>query len=226
MQVHLVAVEVGIVGSRGYERETERVPGHEPHAVGLHSVHVERRLSVEDNDVVVLQEALDDVADTQHELVALLAHFEVGHRAVTRYDVRSAVQRRTSAHALVHFYNVRRVDRLRYGELECDRVRHADAIALKVSVGRDDAASAEVDSFPHQVSAHSPLLPFESVSQALDCGCRRATHPRWPRYAHVAANEHENLVLQPVESLLYLGCHAYVGSRHHGPKLVRPSQYL
>ena len=87
VQVHLVAVEVGVVRRRNHEREAKGVTRHEAHAVRLHSVHVETRLPVEDDDVVVGEEALHDVSGAQHDRVAVSARPEVGDAAVCVDDV-------------------------------------------------------------------------------------------------------------------------------------------
>ena len=60
--VHLVAVEIGIVRRGCHQTETKRVSGHEPDAVRLHPVHVETRLTVEHDDIVVGQVPFDDVS--------------------------------------------------------------------------------------------------------------------------------------------------------------------
>ena len=53
VQVHLVAIEVRVVGRADAEVQPERLPRHDPHGVRHHAHPVQRRLPVEQDDVAV-----------------------------------------------------------------------------------------------------------------------------------------------------------------------------
>lgn len=60
VHVHLIAVEVSIVGRADREVESEGVVGKDPNAVGHHTHPVQGRLTVEQHVVSVFEGALDN----------------------------------------------------------------------------------------------------------------------------------------------------------------------
>ena len=53
VQVHLVAIEIGVVGRADAQVQPEGLPWHDAHGVGHHGHAVQRRLPVEQHDVAV-----------------------------------------------------------------------------------------------------------------------------------------------------------------------------
>ena len=87
MQVHLVAVEVGVVGRRHRQVHPERRPVQHLDAVAHDGHLVQRRLPVEDDDVVVPQVSLHRVAVLQGQAVLVPDESEVHAHSVVANDV-------------------------------------------------------------------------------------------------------------------------------------------
>ena len=68
MQVHLVAVEVGVVGTGVAQVHSEGRPGQDLDLVAHHTHLVERRLPVEDDEIAVADVTLHSVAALQMEI--------------------------------------------------------------------------------------------------------------------------------------------------------------
>mmetsp|Transcript_11745 Transcript_11745/g.47415 ORF Transcript_11745/g.47415 Transcript_11745/m.47415 type:complete len:693 (-) Transcript_11745:659-2737(-) len=168
VEVHLVTVEIGVVGRRHREVEAEGGEGHNLDPVSHHGHLVQRRLSVEDNDVSVLHVPLHLVAVLQVDVRRLLDVTQVAARALVRDDVLGAgVIRRAVADQLVHAVAVERRHDLGVCEVARDRAGHADLVDADVRVGRDDGASGEVHSLAHEVASHAALLALEALRDRL-----------------------------------------------------------
>ncbi len=90
VHVHLVAVEVGVVGRADGQVEPEGRVGQDPHAVAHHGHPVQRGLPVEEHVVAVLEAPLHHHAGLQDPLDVLVAarrhplerRLVLAHRAV------------------------------------------------------------------------------------------------------------------------------------------------
>lgn len=89
VQVHFVPVEVGVVGRRHREVHPEGRPVEHLHAVPHDGHLVERRLPVEDDDVVVPKVPLHRVAVLQGQAVFIAHEPEVHAHTVVPHDVPS-----------------------------------------------------------------------------------------------------------------------------------------
>ncbi len=232
VQVHLVPVEVRVVRRRRRQRQAEGVAGHERHAVRLHAVHVQRRLPVEDDHVVVGEEALDDVAGAQHDAADVDAGGrEREQRPVAPDDAaRAAHVVRAAPHALRQLRDVELAHRLGHRQHLGDLHRDAHAVDLEVRVRRDHAPRREVDALAHQVAPHPPLLAAQPVAQALAVHAPDdAGHAGRARDAGGARHEQRALVLQPLDLLVERRRHRHVGGRrraHRRLHLVRALEHL
>jgi len=162
MQVHLIAVKIGIVRRGTRQIHAERRPGQHLDQMAHHAHLVQRRLPVEDNEVAVDHVPLDGVAALQVQVARLGVEAEVDAVAVVADDVLGArVVVGAAADQLVHAVDVEGGDELWEGHVLGDGARHADLVDGQVGVGCDDGARAKVDALAHQVAAHSALLAWK-----------------------------------------------------------------
>ena len=168
--VHLVAVEVGVVGRRGAHVEAEGVVGHDAHAVAHQAHLVQRRLAVEEDDVLVEQVAVDDVAGLQldrHGLAAEAQGHHLGEALAVALDAgRARVLVGAARDELAQERDVVLVDDLAEGLVHGDAQGHAQLVDADERVGRDDGARGLVAALAHEVVAHAALLLAEARADA------------------------------------------------------------
>jgi len=169
VQVHLVPVEVRVVGRGDGEVKAEGGEGHDLDAVRHDRHFMQRGLPVEEDHVAVLQVALHLVAHLQ-VLVGLLDRvLEVeSHPVVPDDEERAGQVGRSVGDELLHALDVERRNDLRVGQRGRDGARHAHLLDREVGVGCDDGARREVDALPHQVAAHAPVLPLQPLGNRLE----------------------------------------------------------
>ena len=172
VQVHLVAVKVGVVRRRDRQVEPEGRVRHELDAVRHHRHLVQRRLPVEQDNVAVLEVALDDPPVLEERVGALVVP-QVDPVARVADDVpRAGVLVRSVPDQFLEVLDVVRRDALRVGQSPRDRERDADLVERQVGVTGDDSSGGKVDALAHQVAAQPPLFALESRPDRLDGSSR------------------------------------------------------
>mmetsp|Transcript_26622 Transcript_26622/g.66902 ORF Transcript_26622/g.66902 Transcript_26622/m.66902 type:complete len:605 (+) Transcript_26622:2725-4539(+) len=168
VHVHLVTVKIGVVRRGDREVETEGRVGHDLHAMSHHTHLVKRRLPVEDDEITVLDVALDSVAVLEVEIAGLGHPEEVLALAVVAHDeARTRVLVGAVADQLVHAVDVERRHDLRVGEVDGDRARYTNLVDADVGIGRDDRTRREIHTFSHEVAANSTFLAAQTLPDAL-----------------------------------------------------------
>mmetsp|Transcript_10070 Transcript_10070/g.31758 ORF Transcript_10070/g.31758 Transcript_10070/m.31758 type:complete len:430 (+) Transcript_10070:3040-4329(+) len=169
VQVHLIAVEIRVVRRRHGQVEAEGGVAHHLHPVAHDGHLVQRRLPVEQHQVVVANVALHHPALVD-DLAAQVAHVpQVRHRAVGTHDVVGArVLLRAATHQRVQLLVVPPRHALGEGQAACNADRHAHLVDAQVGVRRDDGAARKVDALAHQVAAHAPVLALQARPQRFE----------------------------------------------------------
>jgi len=171
VQVHLVAVEVGVVRRRHGEVEAEGGVGHDLDPVRHDGHLVQRRLPVEHDDVPVLDHPLHLVAVL--EVLLHARHAQVEPHPVGADDVPSPWQlERPVVDQLLQPVDVEGRDDLGVRQVAGNGARDANLVDGEVRVAGDDRARGEVDALPHQVAAHAPLLALEPLRDGLERAAR------------------------------------------------------
>ncbi len=175
MQVHLIAVEVGVVRRTDAQVEPEGASVHDPDAVPHHGHPVQRRLPVEQDHVPVDQLPLDDVVDLEslrHGLGVGLGDPDppavVADDVVGAGDVRGLLGGLGSAgDQLAHLLDVVLVHVHGHGELPGRDLRNTHFVDGEQGIGRDDGTGAEVDTLTGQVGPEASLLTLEPLREGL-----------------------------------------------------------
>ena len=156
VQVHLVSVEIGVVGFAVRVVHSEGLLfGEDAHDVAEQRVLVQTRLSVEEDDVPGDQVPVDGLVlgvdeECFGESDPLLVRevFQLDFSAVVDQVVRAGPLR-AADDELAELLNVVLVDGFREGELFGDEHRDSDLVRLQVWVGGDDGSRCVVDSLAH-----------------------------------------------------------------------------
>jgi len=132
VHVHLVAVEIGIVGRRDAEVQAERGERQNPHFVAHHGHLVQRGLPVEQHQVPCLQVPLNCVANLQYPVGCVGEEVEVAPRAIVPDDelCTSLAGRRVGpvVDKLLQLIVIVRGHNLRVGQVERNAPRDAQLI--------------------------------------------------------------------------------------------------
>jgi len=130
---------------------------------------MERGLSVEDDIVVIIQVALDCVANLQMLVRAVLQNSQVNVASVDSLDVlctgpvvSSAIDQ--SPQSLLVVLG----DDLGHGQVHSDLQRHSELIQTQVRVRSDDRSRREVYSFTHQVTSETTFFTLQTRPNSLD----------------------------------------------------------
>mmetsp|Transcript_15235 Transcript_15235/g.35012 ORF Transcript_15235/g.35012 Transcript_15235/m.35012 type:complete len:225 (+) Transcript_15235:3832-4506(+) len=162
VQIHLVAIEVGIVRRGDGQVHAKRRVGHDAHAVRHDGHFVQRRLPIEHDNVAVLDVPLHTVAVLQRLLRVRLP--QVQPQPVLANDVSSARKvDRAVLNELLQLVDVEGRDDLWVGQVARDGARHAHLVDGEVGVWSDDGTRREVDSLAHQVASDAALLALEPL---------------------------------------------------------------
>jgi len=168
VQIHLVAVKVGVVRRGDSEVETQRREGHHLDAMPHHGHLVQRRLPVEDDVVAVQHVPLDDPAILQLDLAQVLDVPQVLPRVVRLHDEAGArPSHRSVSNVTPELVDVVWRDPLREGQIERDRSRHTHLLRVQVRVTSDHAARAVVHALAHQGATQSPFLGLQPLADGL-----------------------------------------------------------
>src|SRR5581483_2938253 len=188
VHVHLVAVEVRVVGRAHREVDAERLPRHDLDLVRHHRHAVQRGLAVEQHDVAVHEVALDHEAGLEalRHLrgvdVRDLEAAAVGAEDVVDAGLVDAAHAGGGARAagdqLLDLLVVVRRDL--DGDRQFARGLHGDAhvVDADVGVGRDHRAGAEVDALAGEVAAEAALLALEALGERLEGAARAVARGR------------------------------------------------
>mmetsp|Transcript_9852 Transcript_9852/g.28938 ORF Transcript_9852/g.28938 Transcript_9852/m.28938 type:complete len:381 (-) Transcript_9852:863-2005(-) len=229
VEVHLVAVKVGVVGGGHREVEAEGGVGHDLDAVRHDGHLVQRGLAVEEHHVAVLEVALHAVAHLEVTVRRPLGHLEVPARAVGADDVARARQVVGSiVHELLQARHVERRHHLGVGEGRGDGPRHAHLVDGQVGVRGDHGARGKVHTLAHEVAAHAPVLALEPLGDGLE-GSPRLGSRLTRHHGRVVGDDGRVVVLKQLGELrddvrgraLLLVAHELVVGLDHVRELVR-----
>ena len=168
VQVHFVAIKVGVVGRAHALVEAKGAPGHDAGGVGHDGLAVQGGLAVEEDGVPVVQVALHHVARAQlgrdAAAVAVLQEPAPAVREAHKVGARPAAHAGEDAGAQVG--QVVRGDAGRVGQGHGDGAGDAHLADAQVGVGRDDGAGGKVDALARQVAPEPALLALEALHKA------------------------------------------------------------
>ena len=181
MDVHFIAVEVGIIWGAHTLIEPQGVPLHDPNPMGHHGHAVQRRLSVEQHHVVLQQVSEQHVADLQvlHQLSNI---FRVPPVAVGEDEPLSVLLQKVVGpwvavgsvqQHLLHLVHVLGVDGLREGEFLGHGDGHDQLVDSDVRVWRNDRPRREVHPLGTQVGCSNKYGTSEPAGLALQPGHQR-----------------------------------------------------
>ena len=175
VDVHLVAVKVRVVRRAHALVEPQGPPRHHPRAVSHDGHLMQRRLTVEQQHVAVVQVPFDHVTVLELARHApAVAVFEVlGTPRFEADKVGARVLVHAVANALADHLDVVPGHHLRVGHHLRDVQRDPNLVDAKVGVRGDDGAAAKVHSFSRQVSSEAALFPLESLHEPSE-GLTRA----------------------------------------------------
>ena len=128
---------------------------------------VQRRLTVEENDIAVHHVSLDLVPVLETLLARLFQESKIETLTILTNDVARASLTRRWVRSVVNellksFYVVRR-HRLRIRHVERDGPRNSEFIQHEVRIGRNDGTRREIDALTHQVTSDATSLTLETL---------------------------------------------------------------
>ena len=173
VHVHLVPVEVGVVGGADRQVQPESVVGQNAHAVSHHTHPMQRRLPVEQHVVAILKVAFHDgaVVDYLSDFLGFVVDLHQIHDFLVlppvlgRLDyVLDLALEAELDHAVVVVLS----DFFGDGELGRYLLRHPQLVEGQVGVGTDHTPGREIDSFSHEVLPEASLLRLEPLLYTLD----------------------------------------------------------
>jgi hypothetical protein len=133
-----------------------------------HGHLVERRLTVEENDVTVLQMTLNNPPVLKERIRPLVVPQVDPVSRIPHNISRSRVLVRSVPDELLQVLDVVGRDSLGVGERSRDRERNADLVEGQVRVTGDDGTSGEVDTLAHEVTAETTFFALQAGSNRLD----------------------------------------------------------
>mmetsp|Transcript_9387 Transcript_9387/g.23364 ORF Transcript_9387/g.23364 Transcript_9387/m.23364 type:complete len:203 (+) Transcript_9387:4275-4883(+) len=169
MQIHLVAVEVSVVGRRHSEVESQRREGHDFDAVPHHGHLVQGWLPIEDDVIAIHHVPLNLPAVLQLDLREVRHISQVQAVTVVAGDESSAwPSHRAVPDVALQQIDVVRRDSLRERQIERNRSWHAHLLRVQVRITTNDAARAVVHTLTHERTAQPSLLGLQPLSDGLE----------------------------------------------------------
>jgi len=166
MHVHFITIKVSIVRGCTGQIQSEGGKRHDANLVTHHAHLVQRGLTIEDDDVAILDVSFHFVAIFQVKVARLANETKVQTLPVVPDDVlRARMLVRAVPDQLVHPVDVERGDDFRIGHVQRDRTRHADFVDAQVGIGGDDGTRREVDTLAHQIASDAPFFTPEPLLQ-------------------------------------------------------------
>ena len=170
VQIHLIAVEVGVVGTsyrqvepKGRVVEHLDVVGHDRHLV-------ERGLAVEEDDVAIGEVPLDDIAHVEHDVSR--AHvLEIDHLVCVAPadDVLGArVLVGAPLDGLFELLHVKSGDALGNGKISSYRSRNAHLVHPQVWISRDNGSGGKIAPLAHEIAPHPALFSDDPLPERLE----------------------------------------------------------
>ena len=159
VQVHLVTVEIGVVGCGDGKVHAEGRVWHDSHSVTHHGFLVKRGLTVEDDVVAIYDVTLHFPAELKLNVLRSLVVPEVNTLTGVADDVLGTwMLVRSIANQLVHLVDVVVVHCLRERQGSRNRSGNTHLVERQVGVTCDDSTCGEVDTLAHQVTTKTTLL--------------------------------------------------------------------
>mmetsp|Transcript_14393 Transcript_14393/g.39001 ORF Transcript_14393/g.39001 Transcript_14393/m.39001 type:complete len:244 (-) Transcript_14393:836-1567(-) len=172
MHVHLITVEVGVVGRGDRQVEAESGVGQDAHAVAHHTHFVQRGLTVEEHQVSVMQVALHLVSKLQPLVLPSLHELQVDAAPILTDDELCACfawgRVGTIVHQRLQLVDVEGRGSFRERQVQRDGPRYAQLINADVGVARDDCARRKVDALAHEVAPDAAFFALEALRDGLD----------------------------------------------------------
>ena len=169
VHVHFVTVEVGVVRRTDGRVHPESL-SREDLDIVRHDTHlVQRRLSVEENDIAVAQVPFDD--PSVFDLLAEVFGIDVGDldTAAVRTDHIVGARIVLAVHDVVpEEFDVARRGCFRDRQDLGDRQRHADFIDTQVGFRRDDRTGGEIDTFTGERSSETAFFSFQTLGERFE----------------------------------------------------------
>mmetsp|Transcript_69402 Transcript_69402/g.196752 ORF Transcript_69402/g.196752 Transcript_69402/m.196752 type:complete len:322 (+) Transcript_69402:2868-3833(+) len=173
VQVHLVPVEVGVVGGAHALIETQRAPWHDLRPVGHDRQSVQRGLAIEEHDVAIPHVAvhcgavLQAIRQLTPEILSKGSE-ELPAAVLEADEARARVLLGPMPDGLPEALYVRRADLLRERHPLGDPFGHHYLLHADIRVGRYDRAPREVHTLSIQIAAKAALLPLQPRADGSD----------------------------------------------------------
>ena len=202
VKVHLVPVEVSVIGGAGGGIDPERIVGQDLDPVAHDGLPMERGLAVEQHDVPVPQVAFHDVAHL--ELFGQLLFHVIGDAlppSVGADDIVCALQfLGTVHHQVAEVVDVPLADDLWIGQFHGNALRYTHLADGEAGVGGDHRARGEVDTFTSKIVPKTSLLGLNTLGDTLERAT--STVPRRRERGDVVVDERGHVVLQQLPKVL------------------------
>ena len=202
MQIHLVAVKVGVVRTRGAQIHAKRVVRHDHHAMTHHRHLVQRGLSVEYDIIPVLEVTLHDVSLVHHDVLgeSKILPNTVFSDDVLGPHVLQAFRTRPRIHILLDAFLVVSVYAFRKRHVSCDIHWDAQLVEHDVRLCRNDRPRGKINPFSHQIAAHASFLRPDALTYGFDGPSRALRRLRLTR--DFVVDERVDVILQQRDGLL------------------------
>lgn len=169
VQVHLVTVEIGVVGSSDGEVKTEGRVRHDSHSVTHHGLFVQRGLTIEENYVTINDVTLDFPTILQVDVAGLLCMTQIYAVARATDDISGTGPLCwTIGDASLQTLDVEVSDGFWEGQSPGDAAWDTDLVQGQVGITGDDSTGGEVHTLAHQVLPQSTLLTLQTGAYGLD----------------------------------------------------------
>mmetsp|Transcript_24871 Transcript_24871/g.58302 ORF Transcript_24871/g.58302 Transcript_24871/m.58302 type:complete len:405 (-) Transcript_24871:178-1392(-) len=163
---------------------------------------MQRRLTIEKNDIAIAQVTLDDPSVGQEKIGLVLHITKIDAGTIRTNDVLGTrVSGRTVGDESTQLSKIEGSDVDRHGQVHGHRPGDTNLMNTEVGIGGDDRAGTEIDTLAHEVATNTTLLTLETL---LDC-LERATGPlsNLRHATDLVVHQGRDVVLQTLLELLH-----------------------
>ena len=128
---------------------------------------MQRRLSVEQHKIVVLQVPLDYPAVLQETACSLIVPQVYPVSSISDNILCSRILVRPVLYQLLQVDDVVRRHSFRICQISRYAVRHSDLVQVQVGISSDDGTSGEIHTLSHQVASETPFFALQTGSDRL-----------------------------------------------------------
>jgi hypothetical protein len=197
VNIHFIAIEVGVIGAADLEIEAEGTIGHDAYEMGHNRHAMEGGLAIKEDNVAIAQVTFDGITlfEVFREGREISDIAEVEAAAIRADNVIGAGETFRALHdQLLHLLNIPLGDAFGNGEDASDFLGDPHFVNREVGIRRNDGPGGEIDAFAGEMTAEPAFFAFEALSESPESASRAMTG--WGNARDLIIEESSDVILK------------------------------